>query len=82
MAVSTAGIAVKDGLLRELGGTAGYAVAGAGAAGEDLEVRERLEKWERIFADGRRTALKNGITEEVIAEEIRLYREEKRAEKK
>jgi|TergutMp193P3_1026864.scaffolds.fasta_scaffold187950_2 hypothetical protein len=35
MAVSTAGIAIKDDFPRELGGTADYAVAGADVVDED-----------------------------------------------
>jgi len=38
----------------------------------------RKKRWNKIFENGDRLAAKNGITEDVIAEEIRSYREEKK----
>jgi metal-responsive CopG/Arc/MetJ family transcriptional regulator len=40
---------------------------------------ERIKEWNSLFAYGQSTGEKYGITEEVIAEEIRLYREERKA---
>jgi hypothetical protein len=37
------------------------------------------KEWDRIFACGNKMGIKYGITEEVIAEEIRLYKEEQNA---
>ena len=37
---------------------------------------ERKKKWDRIFACGESLAAKYGLTEEDVAEEIKLYREE------
>jgi metal-responsive CopG/Arc/MetJ family transcriptional regulator len=43
---------------------------------------KRKQDWERIYAYGESLAAEYGITEEVIAEEIRLYREEQNAKNK
>jgi metal-responsive CopG/Arc/MetJ family transcriptional regulator len=43
---------------------------------------ERIKKWKRLSAYGQSMGRKYGITEEVIAEEIRLYREEQNAKNK
>jgi metal-responsive CopG/Arc/MetJ family transcriptional regulator len=40
---------------------------------------KRKKDWDRIYAYGESLAAKYGITEEVITEEIRLYREEQNA---
>ena len=39
----------------------------------------RKKRWNKIFEEGDRLAAKNGITEDVIAEEIKSYREEKKS---
>jgi len=39
----------------------------------------RKKRWNKIFEEGDRLAAENGITEDVIAEEIRSYREEKKS---
>jgi len=46
------------------------------------EIYLRAKEWDEICADGRKHALKCGITDDVINEEIKLYRKEQECSNK
>jgi metal-responsive CopG/Arc/MetJ family transcriptional regulator len=46
---------------------------------EAISLYLRKKRWNKIFEEGDRLAVKNGITEDVVAEEISSYREKKKS---
>jgi len=86
-AVLTAGKSIKDDFLSGIGENVGIVGVRSGRVANDSEIRarriaENRKELKRICAEGRITALEYGLTEEVIDDEIRLYREEERAKRK